>query len=489
MAESEEKGHGANPSKTRRWIIPVILVITIIAGFIMGIPYYLYAIAHVKTDDAFIDAHITSLSSRVAGHIWKLYVNDNQMVTAGDLIIELDGRDFQTKVDQAQAALATAMSQSESDEINVSLTEIISYADLANANASVEYAEAALNTSSAKLAVAKSELAQAQANVEVAKSSLEQAQAEVQAMQALYDRDETDLKRNQQMYDTNSITRQELDHAIANAKVSGANLEAAKKQADVEQAKVTQAESAQQTARDNVSQQQSSYNEARSNVKEAGARLEAAKAAPQKVAYSKAQQKAAASQVQQAQAALNQAKLELSYVKIYAPVSGRVTHKTIAPGDYIVPGQTLMAIVPEDIYVIANYKETELTHMKPGQQVKISVDAFSGVTFRGYIDSIQAGSGAKFSLLPPENATGNYIKVVQRIPVKIAFDEPPDLDKYYIVPGMSVVPEVDISRQPRAPKVSAGQPSYTSWIAPYNSEDTNSAEIRNNVRSSEKSGN
>ena len=478
MADSEEKEQKKKSKKNRRWLILVIVVIVIIVGLIVGIPYYLYKISHVKTDDAFIEGHITSLSSRVTGHVWKLYVNDNQIVKEGDIILELDPRDYQARVEQAKAALAAAESQSESAAINVSLTEITAYADLADANASLEFAQAALNTASAKLSVSKSELAQAQANVDVAKSSYEQAQSEVQAMQALYERDETDLKRNQQMYDTNSITQQQLDHAIATAKVSSSNLEASKKQADVAKAKITQAESALQTVRDNVSQQQSSVAEAQSSVKEAQARLEAAKAAPQKVSYSKAQQKAVASQVEQTKAALNQAQLELSYVKIYAPISGRVTHKTVEPGDYIVPGQTLMAIVPEDIYIIANYKETELTHMKPGQEVKITIDAFPGVTFAGYVDSIQAGSGAAFSLLPPENATGNYIKVVQRIPVKIVFDEQPDLDKYYIVPGMSVVPEVDISHKPRASVQSnTSTPPYTSWMAPQNITEPNSITI------------
>lgn len=478
MPEGEEKGQEKKRKKNRRWILSGIIVIIIIVGLIFGIPYYIYAISHVKTDDAFIEGHITSLSSRVTGHVWKLYVTDNQLVKEGDLILELDPRDYQAKAEQAGAALAAAQSQSESAAINVTLSDIAAYADLADANAFLEYSQAAMNTAGAKLAVAESEFAQAQADVKVAESSYEQAQSEVQAMQALYDRDETDLKRNQQMYDTNSITQQQLDHAIATAKVSSANLEATRRKAAVEEAKVSQAESALQTARDKVTQEQSSYAEAQSSVKEAQARLEAARAAPQKVLYSKAQQKAAASAVQQAQAALHQAQLELSYVKIYAPVSGRVTHKGVEPGDYIVPGQTLLSIVPEDIYITANYKETQLTHVKPGQQVKISIDAFPGVTFRGYVDSIQAGSGAAFSLLPPENATGNYIKVVQRIPVKIVFDEQPDPDRYYIVPGMSVVPEVDISHQPlSSSRASANRPPFISWMAPQNINEPNGITI------------
>ncbi|MEJ2701212.1 MAG: efflux RND transporter periplasmic adaptor subunit [Sedimentisphaerales bacterium] len=472
--EHDEKQQEKKPRKSRKWVILFIFALIIVVGLIVGIPYYLYRISHAKTDDAFIDAHVTSLSSRVPGHVWKLYVNDNQLVKKGDLIAELDPRDFQTKVEQARAALSTAESQSESAGINVSLTDTTSYASLADAGAAVELARSAVNTSSARLASAKSELSQSLADVNVAESSLQQIRAEVKAMQAVYEKDLTDLKRYQQMYDANSVTKQQLDHAIAATKVSNADLDAARKQVAVAQARVAQAQSAVQTARDKVTEQESLHAEAQASLKEAQARLAAAKAAPQKVAYSKSQLKTAGSQVEQARTALRQAELELSYVKICAPISGRATHKTVEPGDYIVQGQTLLAIVPEDIYITANYKETDLTHMRPGQPVTISVDAYPGVTFGGHVDSIQAGSGAQFSLLPPENATGNYIKVVQRIPVKIVFNEQPDPNKYYIVPGMSVIPEVDMKEPPQTPKGEKKKPPYVSWIAPPGTEDVNS---------------
>jgi membrane fusion protein (multidrug efflux system) len=471
--EHDENQQEKKPKKSRKWIIFFILGLVIIAGLIVGIPYYLYRISHARTDDAFIDAHITSLSSRVPGHVWKLYVNDNQLVKKGDLIVELDPRDFEMKAEQARAALSTALSRSESADINVSLTDTASYASLSGASAAVEIAISAVNTSSARLASASSQLSQAQADVNVAESSLLQTRAEVEAMQAVYDRDLTDLKRYQQMYDANSATKQQLDHAIAAAKVSKADLEAARKQVDVAQAKVTQMQSAVQTARDKVTEQESLHKEALAGLKEAQASFTAAKAAPQKVAYSKSQLKTASSQIEQAGAALRQAELNLSYVKIYASISGRVTHKTVEPGDYIVQGQTLMAIVPLDIYITANYKETDLTHMKPGQHTTISVDAYPGVTFSGHVDSIQAGSGAQFSLLPPENATGNYIKVVQRIPVKIVFDEQPDPNKYYVVPGMSVIPEVNVKEQPQTSKREGNEPPYVAWIASPRVEDVN----------------
>jgi membrane fusion protein (multidrug efflux system) len=472
-AERNDKEQGKKTRKIRKWIILFVLVLVIVVGLIFGIPYYLYRVSHAKTDDAFIDAHITYLSSRVPGHVWKLHVNDNQLVKKGDLIIELDPRDFRMKVEQARAALSTTLSRSESADINVSLTGITSYALLEEADAAVELAKSAVNTSSARLASARSQLSQVRADVNVAESYLLQSRSEVKAMQAVYEKDMTDLKRYQQMYDANSVTKQQLDHAIAATRVSSAELDAARKQVAVAQAKVLQAQSAVQTAKDRVMEQESLHAEAQASLKEAQASLAATRAAPQKVAYSKSQLKTAGSQVEQARAALRQAELDLSYVKIYAPISGRITHKTVEPGDYIMQGQSLMAIVPEDIYVTANYKETDLTHMKPGQQVTISVDAYPGVTFSGQVDSIQAGSGAQFSLLPPENATGNYIKVVQRIPVKIVFDEQPDANKYYVVPGMSVVPEVNIKERPQLPKGERNKPPYISWISSPESEDAN----------------
>ena len=446
--EPEEKEEGKKEKKKAgkrrkrripRWVYWVALTVIVIIALAVGIPFLMYHLSHVSTDDAFVEAHISPVSGRVAGYVWKIYVRDNELVKEGQLLLELDPRNYEVSAMQADAALKVSSASNKSAQIEVSLTRVTAYAALDEASAAVTYAQSAVQTAQARLAASQSTLEEARAAVLVAQRTQEQADAQANAAQAVADRDQTDLMRSRKLYDSNSITPQQMDHAVAAADISQADFVAACKTADVEAARVVQAKAAEKNAENLVAQSQS---------EQAQARLKAAQTAPQQVKYRQSQQNLTAAQVAQSAAVLKQAQLDVSYTKIYAPVSGRVTHKSAEPGAYFVPGQTLLSIVPENIYVIANYKETDLTHMHPGQPVKMSIDAFPDHTFEGRVDSIQAGSGATFSLLPPENATGNYIKVVQRVPVKIVFTEPPDQSKYYIVPGMSVVPVVDISYRP-----------------------------------------
>jgi membrane fusion protein (multidrug efflux system) len=457
----------------RRWIILIVAAIIVIAGLIFGVPYYLYAVNHKSTDDAFIDAHISPVAARVAGHVWKIYVNDNQLIKQGDLLVELDPRDFQTNVGQARAKLTQAVSQVEFAKINVALTEIIAYAGLDEAKAAVSLAQANIESAKAGVAVAESQLKQTQADLVVARKIQQQAQAQVKAALPVAVRDQNDLKRYRKMYDTNSITPQQFDHAMAAAEVSAANLEDARKHAQVTKAQTALAQTAVKTAKENVHRAEAALSQAQANLRQADAQLASARSAPQKVAMTKSQLEMYKAQASQAREALTQAQLQLSYTKIYAPVAGRVSHKTAQLGAYIVAGQSLMSIVPQNVFITANYKETALTNMRPGQPAVISIDAYPGVKFHGFVDSIQAGSGALFSLLPPENATGNYIKVVQRVPVKIVFDPAPDQNEYYIVPGMSVIPRVDVSRHGQPSRGLQTAPPYTAWTAPF---DSNNAE-------------
>ncbi len=459
-------------SKTRRrWIILIVAAVILTAGLIIGIPYYLYAVNHKSTNDAFIDVHISPVAARVPGHVWKIYVNDNQPVKKGDLLIKLDPRDFRTGELKARAKLAQDVSQAQSAKINVALIEIISYAALEEAKAVVSLAQANIDAANAAIAVAKSQLKQAQSDLTVAQKVQQQAEAQVTAAVPVAVRDQNDLERYQQMYDSNSVSAQQLEHARAAAAVSAANLDAARRHFEVTKAQTTLAEAAVKTAKKNVRRTQTELSQAQASLKQAEAQLASAQSAPQKVEMSKSQLKMYESQASQAKQELVQAQLNLSYTKIYSPVTGRVSHKTAQLGSYVVPGQSLMAIVPKDVFITANYKETALTNMQPGQPVTISIDAYPGVKFHGFVDSIQAGSGAVFSLLPPENATGNYIKVVQRVPVKIVFDPQPDQNQYYIVPGMSVIPEVDVSyRRPRSIGPQS-KPPFTAWRTPFDSNN------------------
>lgn len=322
MAENEQNRTG-NEQKKRTASIIVIIIAAAIAA-VWGGKYLLHILSYQSTDDAFIEGHVAAISPRVPGHVLKVHINDNQQVKAGDILVELDPADYQTKFDSERASL------------------------------------------------------------EAAKAAAQQSHAQIAAAEAAAQRTSLDLKRYEQLVASDSATKQRLDYAAADAQAAIAQLEAAKKQAAAADAKATQNE-----------------------------------------------------------AALRQAELALSYTKITAPQDGLITKKSVEVGEYVTVGQPLLAIVGKDVWVVANYKETQLRRMRVGQKAVITIDAYPEKKLSGHVDSIQAGTGARFSLLPPENATGNYVKVVQRVPVKIVFDEEPN-SPARLAPGMSVVPQVRV---------------------------------------------
>jgi membrane fusion protein (multidrug efflux system) len=386
------------------------------AGIVMGLAaivtlmIYIHGLSYESSNDAFINSNIVPISARVSSNVSRVHVSDNQYVKAGDLLVELDPGDFRAQLDSVQAVLEAAKAVNRSDIINIDLTTISSTSDLDSARAEFDYASA----------------------------SLAEAESDLKASKARHQQDEADLKRYREIRD--SITVQQLDHAIAAEKVSAADVESAQRKVTARQAMVRQAEFA----------------------------LKTAESAPQRIEQTRSSADVSSADIHKAKAAVEQARLNLSYTKIYAPCNGYVTKKNIEPGAYVQEGQALMAIVSPEVWVTANFKETQLTHMKPGQPATISVDAYPGVKFTGHVKSIQHGTGSRFSLLPPENATGNYVKVVQRVPVKIVFDDYEQTQGYLLAPGMSAVPEVNIKaegqplkQQPTSPvkKVDAGTKS------------------------------
>jgi len=333
--------------KLQLLVVPAVLVVVVAVIF-----FYVHFVApYESTDDAFIEDYVTLVSSRVPGQVAKLSVTDNQEVKAGDLLVEIDPRDYETSLANMRAELVAARSQ----------------------------------------------LDQSQAQVKVSEAKVAQAQAAVIAAEAEAQRATNDLQRYESV-ESRAVSKSAFDLSQAQAQAALANVEAAHSQA---------------------------------------------KAAESEVALSQAGVETAGAAVQQAEARLQQAELNLSYTKIIAPRDGRVTARTVQLGNYVQPGQAMLTLVPKDVWVVANFKETQLTWMRAGQPVELRVDAFPNRKFKGKVDSLQAGTGARFSLLPPENAVGNYVKVVQRVPVKIVFDEPlpAGLD---IAPGMSVVPKVKV---------------------------------------------
>jgi membrane fusion protein (multidrug efflux system) len=265
----------------------------------------------------------------------------------------------------------------------------------------------------------------------------------VAAAEAEATRASADVERYQTLFSKDEISRQRLDQAVATARTANAQLEAARGRVAAAEAQVSEARAAEATAAENARRAQTQIGGAQAQVTEAQGRVAQANTAPQQVAVSQAQAETAGASIEQLQAAVQQAELELSYTKIYAPEAGRVTNKSVEEGAIVQVGQPLMAVVPGEVWVTANFKESQLGQLKAGEPVEIYVDAYPDKVFKGHVDSIQAGTGARFSLLPPENAAGNYVKVVQRVPVKIVFDEQPDTQRM-LAPGMSVEPEVKV---------------------------------------------
>jgi membrane fusion protein (multidrug efflux system) len=364
-----------------KWIIAIVAIL-LLAG--AAFVWHYYSVRE-STDDAQIDGHIYPISARVSGTAVRVLHDDNDFVQKGDLLVELDPKDYEVAVDRAKADLANAQANAVAAHVGVPLTT---------------------TTSTGQLQAADAGLRAAQKEVEAA-------QARVQEAQANYDKAATDQKRMEQLVQKDEVSRQQYDAAVAAASAAKATLDAAG-------AAVASAEG---------------------RAAQAKAQADAAHTVPEQVRTMRAKAGAATAEVQRAQAALEQAQLNMQYTKIVAPVTGILSKRNVEPGQVVQAGQPLFSIVDLDnIWVTANFKETQLKSMRPGQPVDISVDAY-GHTYKGKVESIAGASGARFSLLPPENATGNYVKVVQRIPVRIEFDKDQD-PKHMLRPGMSVEPTV-----------------------------------------------
>lgn len=417
-------------------------VVVLLIALIFGIRYWLYARSHESTDDAFIAGEVVQISPKVSGYVAKVYITDNQPVKAGDLLAELDARDYEARLAQARAALESGEAQHRQAQTGVALTRADTRAALQQASAQVRQARSAAAAAQAAAAAENSRVTQAAAAINAAQAAVAQARAQVASAEAEAARTGADVQRYQQLYERDEISRQRLDQAIADAATARAQLAAARHRVNAAEAQVTEARAAQATATETARQAQAQINGAQAQIGAALGKLEQARTAPQQVASSQAQAQTAGATLDELRAQVRQAELQLSYTKIYAPSAGRVTRKAVEAGAFVQPGQPLLALVTGDLWVTANFKESQIGQIRPGQPVEIRVDAYPGKVFKGHVDSIQAGSGAAFSLLPPENATGNYVKVVQRVPVKIVFDERDP--KYLLGPGMSVEPEVQV---------------------------------------------
>jgi membrane fusion protein (multidrug efflux system) len=372
----------------------VIVVVLVAAGLYL----WRYFGSYQSTDDAQVDVHLYPVSARVSGYVLKVNVDDNQYVEAGTVLVEIDPKDYGVAVAKARADLANAEANARSLDITVPITSVSTTSQLASAGSDVDTAAAGIVAAEKQLAVAHEQIVQAEAN-------------DVKA--------QADLQRYKRLVDRQNVSAQTYDQALAAARASTATVSAA--------------HASEAAAQQAVAQAQSRRLQAEANQR-------AAKTGPQQVASVRARVLSAMADVEQKRALLEQAELNLQYTKIVAPVGGEV-NKTVVVGLNVQPGQQLLTLVPlDDVWFTANFKETQLKEMRPGQRAEVSVDS-SGRTYRAHVDSIGGATGPLFSLLPPENATGNYVKIVQRIPVKIVLEPGENRDRQ-LRPGMSVIPTV-----------------------------------------------
>jgi membrane fusion protein (multidrug efflux system) len=384
-----------------------------IAAVLGGAAWWWYARGKESTDNAQIDGHIAPVASRVAGTVLEVKVVDNQTVDAGALLVQVDARDYEVALARARADLADATAALEAARNGIPITATTTSSQVMTATAGVE-------RSGAGVAIAGKD-------VDAARSRLAAAQARLREAQANETRAGRDLDRMKQLIAKDEVSQQQYDAAVAAADAARASVEGAR-------AMVAEGEQAVSAAESRRSQSVEAARQAQADLRTAGT-------APAQVAVIRARAASAEARLAQAKAILAQAELNVAYTSVRAPVAGVVSKKSVEIGQVVSPGQPLMAIVPLDkIWVTANFKETQLTDMKPGQKARIHVDTY-GRQYEGHIDSIAAATGARFSLLPPENATGNYVKVVQRVPVKIVLDGPRDPERP-LRPGMSVTATV-----------------------------------------------
>jgi membrane fusion protein, multidrug efflux system len=397
--DKEQKPEEPKKPHPLRKILLIILVLVVVAA---GIAYWLYSRQFEDTDDAQVDGHINAITARVSGTVTGVYVEENQFVKAGQVLADLDPRDSKVALAVAQSQLAQAQAQSQAQRPNVPVTETNTRTAIATAAGDVTNAEAAVAAADHNYEAALAKVSESEANSA-------KAQADVERYRPLAEKDE--------------VPREQFDQVVANAKALAATVaanqataKAAAREADQARAQLTQAQQRAEESRQN---------------------------APRQVEMQKANVAVRQAAIQTARAQLDQARLNLSYVKIQSPVNGIVAKRSAEVGQHVEPGQQVVLITQiDDLWVTANFKETQLRRMSPGQSVRLHVDALKA-DFDGYVESLPAASGAITSLLPPENATGNFVKVVQRLPVRIRFKPNQNgLDR--LRPGMSVEPKVRV---------------------------------------------
>src|SRR5262245_15980980 len=408
MAEQTEKTSWMQSGRVRAiagGVVVLLLVVVVWCWMTRG---------HDCTDDAQVDARVTQLAARVSGTVLRVAIKDNQAVDEGSLLVEIDPRDYQVAIERQKAELAEAEAAAAAAMSDVPLTSTTASSGVVTAEGSVDQARATVDAGQKEVDAARARHTSAQARLREVEANAARAAKDAERLRGLHAKDE--------------VSTQQFENAVATA-------DAQKAAVDLARSQVAEADAGIKVAESRLAQ-------SRAMEQQAHAGLKSAQTVPEKMTAIKARAASAEARVASARSVLAQAELNLQYTSVKAPAKGTIAKKSVNVGQVIQPGQPLVALVEiDDVWVTANFKETQLQDMQPGQRATVTVDAFGGRTFEGHIDSIAPATGARFSLLPPENATGNFVKVVQRVPVKIVLEKGQD-SEHTLRPGMSVVPTV-----------------------------------------------
>jgi membrane fusion protein (multidrug efflux system) len=413
-----------------RRLLPACIVLMVLAAAAYGVWAWLDSRHRVSTEDAYVEGSIVAVSARVPGPVARVHVRDNEDVRAGQLLVEIDPRDYQIRVDQARAAVAMAAAEARGARSEVPLARESTESRVQQARATVAAARAAVD-------VSRAEAEEARARAESRSAAVAAAHADVALAESTAERTRLDLDRASRLASQGLIAAQEHDAARTANRGALATLEAARR-------RLGQAERDGEAAAAETRRRAFAVQQAERRVEEAEAQVADAMSQQAQVPVKEAAAGRAGASVEQAQAELAAAELQLAKTRIVAPAGGTVAKKTVEPGQMLQVGQPLMAIVPlEGVWVVANFKETQVGRVRPGQPATVRVDTFPDRPFKGRVDSISAGTGSRFSLLPPENASGNWVKVVQRVPVKIVLDDY-RANPHLLRAGMSATVTIDV---------------------------------------------
>jgi membrane fusion protein, multidrug efflux system len=408
MAEQTEKTSWMQSGRVQAIAGAVVVLLVVV------VVWFWMTRGRESTDDAQVDARVTQLAARVSGTVLRVAIKDNQAVDEGAVLVEIDPRDYQVAIERAKADLAEAEAAAAAAMSDVPLTSTTASSGVVTAEGSVDQARATVDAGQKEVDAARARHTSAQARLREVEANAARAAKDAERLRGLHAKDE--------------VSTQQFENAVATA-------DAQKAAVDLARSQVAEAEAGIRVAESRLAQ-------ARAVEQQAHAGLKSAQTVPEKMTAIKARAASAAARVASAKSTLAQAELNLQYTSVKAPAKGTIAKKSVNVGQVIQAGQPLVALVEiDDVWVTANFKETQLQDMKPGQRATVTVDAYGGRTFQGHVDSLAPATGARFSLLPPENATGNFVKVVQRVPVKIVLEKGQDVENT-LRPGMSVVPTV-----------------------------------------------